>query len=117
MRGSGKHLTWNDRLIIEKMLKNGCSKPQIARYLGVHHSTIYEEVKRGEVELVDTELRPYKTYSPEKAELYHERKKKNMEKIFVDAGVITGEIKPMHAVCNVPWRSCTEELEKNYLQY
>ncbi len=40
-----------------------------------------------------------------------------MEKIFVDAGVITGEIKPMHAVCNVPWRSCTEELEKNYLQY
>lgn len=80
MRGQGKHLSWNDRLIIEKMLREGYSKPQIARYLGVHHSTIYEEVKRGEVELVDTHLVPYKAYSPEKAEQYHERKKKNMEK-------------------------------------
>ena len=80
MRGSGKHLTWSDRLIIEKMLKEGYSKPQIARYLGVHHSTIYDEVKRGEVELIDSELRPYKTYAPEKAEQYHELKKKNMEK-------------------------------------
>lgn len=76
----GKHLTWNDRLTIEKMLREKCSKPQIARYLGVHHSTIYEECKRGEVELLDSELRPYKAYSPEAGEAHHKRAVKNMEK-------------------------------------
>ena len=53
-RRKGCHLTWNDRLTIEKMLRQGYSKPQIARYLGVHHSTIYEECKRGAAELVDS---------------------------------------------------------------
>lgn len=76
----GKHLNWNDRLTIEKMLRDGYSKPKIARYLGVHHSTVYDECRRGEVELIDSELRPYKAYSPEVAEAYHERAVKNMEK-------------------------------------
>lgn len=79
-RRKGCHLTWNDRLTIEKMLRQGYSKPQIARYLGVHHSTIYEECRRGAVELVDSELRTYTTYSPEMAVAYHERAVKNMEK-------------------------------------
>ena len=74
------HLDWSDRLQIEKMLRQGYSKPQIARYLGVHHSTIYEECKRGEVELVDSELRPYKAYSPEAGRDWHKRAVKNMEK-------------------------------------
>lgn len=50
-RYKGAHLTWNDRLTIEKMLREGYSKPQIARYLGVHHSTVYDECRRGAVEL------------------------------------------------------------------
>lgn len=79
-RRKGCHLTWNDRLTIEKMLRQGYSKPQIARYLGVHHSTIYEECRRGAVELVDSELRTYTTYSPEMGVAYHERAVKNMEK-------------------------------------
>lgn len=79
-KAKGKHLTWNDRLTIEKMLRQGYSKPQIARYLGVHHSTIYDECKRGEVELIDSELHPYKAYSPEAGRDYHQRAKKNMEK-------------------------------------
>ena len=79
-RRKGCHLTWNDRLTIEKMLRQGYSKPQIARYLGVHHSTVYDECKRGAVELVDSELRPYTTYSPEMGVAYHERAVKNMEK-------------------------------------
>lgn len=69
------HLTWTDRLNIEKWLKQGLSKPQIARRLGVHHSTIYDECRRGEVELIDSELRHYKAYSPEAAE---DRKKQRM---------------------------------------
>ena len=79
-RKKGGHLTWNDRLTIEKMLREGYSKPQIARYLGVHHSTVYDECKRGAVELVDSELRTYTTYSPEVAVAYHKRAVKNMEK-------------------------------------
>lgn len=39
-----------------------------------------------------------------------------MEKIVVDANLVTGKIRPMHAVCNVPWMSCTEELKRNYLK-
>lgn len=76
----GKHLTWNDRLTIEKMLREGYSKPQIARYLGVHHSTIYDECRRGEAELLNSDLTTRKVYSPEVAVAYHEKRVKNMEK-------------------------------------
>lgn len=80
MREKWRHLSWNDRLTIEKMLRQGYSKPQIARYLGVHHSTVYDECKRGAVELIDSELRTYTGYSPEVAEAYHKERVKNMEK-------------------------------------
>lgn len=79
-RRKGCHLTWSDRLTIEKMLRRGYSKPEIARYIGVHHSTIYDECKRGEVELLDRQYRTYKAYSPEKGAAHHETAKKNMEK-------------------------------------
>lgn len=80
-KAKGKHLTWTDRLTIEKMLREGYSKPQIARYLGVHHSTIYDECKRGLVEgLLDSEYRRYDAYSPEAGRDYHKRAVKNMDK-------------------------------------
>ena len=41
------HLTWNDRLTIEKMLKIGTSKAKIAEALGVCERTVYYEIKRG----------------------------------------------------------------------
>lgn len=41
------HLTWNDRLTIEKMLKVGTSKAKIAEALGVCKKTVYNEIKRG----------------------------------------------------------------------
>ncbi len=76
----GEHLTWNDRLTIEKMLNDGYSKPKIARYLGVHHSTVYDECKRGETELLNSDLTRRKAYSPEVAVAYHKKRIKNMEK-------------------------------------
>lgn len=33
-------LTWNDKLTIEKMLKQGCKAPAIARYIGVSDQAI-----------------------------------------------------------------------------
>lgn len=41
------HLTWNDRLTIEKMLKVGDSKVKIAKALDVSERTIYYEIQRG----------------------------------------------------------------------
>ncbi len=79
-RYKGAHLTWNDRLTIEKMLREGYSKPQIARYLGVHHSTIYDECRRGAVELKRSDLTTYISYSADVAKDYHLERKRNMEK-------------------------------------
>ncbi|WP_455582556.1 IS30 family transposase [Dysosmobacter sp.] len=73
-------LSWNDRLDIEKLVKKGCKAPAIARKLGVHHSTIYDELKRGAVELLDSEYRTYTGYSPEVAEAKIEQGKRNREK-------------------------------------
>lgn len=73
-------LTWNDKLTIEKMLKQGYKAPAIARKLGVHHSTIYDEIKRGQVEILDSELRPIMVYSPEMSEAKREESRKNREK-------------------------------------
>lgn len=42
-----KHLTYTDRLVIEKLYNNGITCCEISRYLEVHNSTIYREVKRG----------------------------------------------------------------------
>ena len=79
-RYKGAHLTWNDRLTIEKMLREGYSKPQIARYLGVHYSTVYDECRRGAVELKRSDLTTYISYSADVAKDYHLDRKKNMEK-------------------------------------
>lgn len=73
-------LTWNDKLTIEKMLKQGYKAPAIARKLGVHHSTIYDEIKRGAVEILDSELRPITVYAPEMSEAKREESRKNREK-------------------------------------
>lgn len=62
------HLTWNDRLTIEKMLKAGCSRKQIATALGVCRTTIYYELKRGACVQLTTDMEYEERYSPEIAE-------------------------------------------------
>lgn len=73
-------LTWNDKLTIEKMLKQGYKAPAIARYIGVSDQAIYDEIKRGRVEVLDSELRVRAVYAPEMSVARHEERKKNMEK-------------------------------------
>lgn len=43
-----RQLTWTDRISIEALKKAGHSVIEIAEQLGVHRSTIYNELKRGE---------------------------------------------------------------------
>ena len=42
-----KSITYQDRIIIEKMYKKGCSHQQIADVIGVDRMTMYREKKRG----------------------------------------------------------------------
>ncbi len=42
----GMHLTWNDRLTIEKMLLQGIEKKGIAKTIGCCLATVYNEIKR-----------------------------------------------------------------------
>lgn len=58
----GKYITENERYIIETMLKDKKSVKEIAERIGKHINTIYGEIKRGTVELLDTHLKPYKVY-------------------------------------------------------
>ncbi len=63
-----KHLTWTDRLKIEKALKQGLKPLQIADRLHVCNTTIYRELKRGEYMHLNSDLTTEKRYSPEIAQ-------------------------------------------------
>lgn len=42
-----KHLTYEGRQCIERMIEGGSSVREIAGALGVHRDTIYKELRRG----------------------------------------------------------------------
>lgn len=60
-----KHLTFTDRLRIEKMLKEKKSKQEIADVLRVHVSTIYREIERGQYTHLNSDLTTEIRYSPD----------------------------------------------------
>lgn len=63
-----KHLTFNDRLKIEAWQKVGTSPRVMAEKLGVHISTIYRELKRGQYEHLNFDYTTEQRYSPDIAE-------------------------------------------------
>ena len=64
----GKHLTRRERFILEAMLRKGGKPKAIAAFFGKPLRTIEREIKRGEVEHLDTELRKRKVYSSDRAQ-------------------------------------------------
>lgn len=62
------HLTWKNRLKIERMLKEKRSVQEIADALHVHNSTIYREIKRGLTQQRTSELVDVEVYCPETAQ-------------------------------------------------
>ena len=62
------HLSWKDRLKIERMIKDGYKIQSIADALHVHNSTIYREIKKGKTTQLDTHLRVIEIYCPETAQ-------------------------------------------------
>ena len=64
-----KHLSYNDRLIIERMLlQKKFSKKDIADAIGCSVRTIYYEIKRGTYEHTNSDLTTEERYCPEGAE-------------------------------------------------
>lgn len=71
------HLSWNDRLVIERMLRNGSCKMEIANAVGCSVRTIYYEISRATYMHTKYDLTEEKRYAPETAE---ERYQRNLDK-------------------------------------
>ena len=72
-----KHLTWHDRLLIEKLVNKGYHKAEIADIIGCSLKTIYNELKRAEYEHTRYDWSTETRYSPDIA---HERYRNNLKK-------------------------------------
>ena len=66
MKKGYKHLTMQDRRTLEALYADGCKAGEIAKELGVHIATVYNELKRGDTGEMDSNGRI--GYSAEKAQ-------------------------------------------------
>lgn len=64
----GKHLTREERVVIERMSRGGCPPRDIAEVLGRHQRCIEREIVRGHVEHLDSELRVKWVYSSDRGQ-------------------------------------------------
>jgi len=84
-RGKYKHLTERDRYRLEGYLESGLTVKEAARKLNSHLSTIYREIKRGEVERISSELIEYKAYRANTAHAdYEERVTKRAHSLKIE---------------------------------
>ena len=72
-----KHLTKEKRAQIEVLLKQKIPKTEIAKIVGIARSTLYNELKRGTVEQIDTNLKPYKKYFCDVDQRVYEQHRRN----------------------------------------
>lgn len=76
----GKHwrqLQWEDRLKLEALHSAGHKAKEIAEILHVHYTTIYNELKRGQYEHLNSDYTTEVRYSPEIAQRKYEEGLKN----------------------------------------
>lgn len=62
------HFTWNDRLQLEAYLKAGIKPPEIAVFLNKCRASVYNEIKRGQEEFLNSDYTKEYRYCAEKAE-------------------------------------------------
>lgn len=72
-----QHLTREKRAQIEILLCQGLPKVQIARAVGISRSTLYNELSRGTVEQIDTNLKKYQRYFWDAGQRVYEENRKN----------------------------------------
>lgn len=73
----GKCMTEGERYKLEAMLEDKVPIPEIAKRLGRCRKTIYNEINRGTVELLDSELRKYKKYCADVSQRRYDEVKHN----------------------------------------
>jgi integrase catalytic subunit len=78
-RRKGQHLKLIERGKIEAFLKIGMSKVKIAEELGISVRTLHREIKRGMVELLNTDLSTREVYSAEFAQSKYDKAQKGKE--------------------------------------
>lgn len=71
-----KHLTIKERGQIEILLKQNVKKTKIAEIIGISRSTLYEELKRGTVDQLDTNLRRHRVYFADTAQSVYDKNRK-----------------------------------------
>ena len=74
-------LTQHDRIVIDHMLVDRCSKAKIAKHLSVHVSTIYRELKRNQTKNTRTGKHYYHSYFAHK---YRLKRRARPSKLFVN---------------------------------
>ena len=67
-----KHLTAFQRGQIQALLKEGLPKMRIAQKVGIARSTLYEELKRGTVEQMKSDLTKRREYFADTGQLVYE---------------------------------------------
>lgn len=73
----GKHITEKERYRIEVWLQDKISPCEIARRLGKHFTTIYKEIEKGTVELLNSDLTYRKEYCADAAQRITNERKAN----------------------------------------
>jgi transposase, IS30 family len=68
----GKHLTREERIVLERMSRGGYPPRDIAATLGRHRRTIERELERGRVKHLDYELRTTYVYSSDRGQDGHD---------------------------------------------
>ena len=76
-RRTFQHLTREKRAQIEILHCQGLPKVQIARAVGISRSTLYNELSRGTVEQIDTNLKKYQRYFWDAGQRTYEENRKN----------------------------------------
>lgn len=72
-----RYLTYEERFYIEKSLKNGINVVEIAEALGKHFTTIYKEIKKGTVTLLNYDLTMREEYCADTAQIMTEKRGHN----------------------------------------
>lgn len=75
-----KQLTIFDRITIEALLKQGIPVNKIAKQLGKHRSSIYREINRGRITIMDTQLKQITKYEAEAAQNLSNKRNLNSRK-------------------------------------
>lgn len=88
------HLNPEKRELIEKWLDEKYTKTQIAKFLGISRSTLYNEIKRGTVVQRRSDLTEYEKYHADVGQRVYEENRKRCKKPFkyAEAAEFTNEV-------------------------